>query len=136
MAERYTGPVTIESVADERPLVRTSVDNSRFEELVRQSWGKRAAGHNEPAIGFSVNAEAAKLVESRLRAAAKTIGCGVAVEIYEHDHPYAKQYNTAAGQVRVKFEARPKSNRGRKPGSTNAASTAPSAAPAKGSRKS
>ena len=127
MAERYTGPVNIEGIADEKPIQRTVVDNTKFEELVRSSWGKRAAGHQEPAIGFTVNADAAKLVESRLRAAAKSLNLGVAIEVYPHDHPLAKVHNLTPGQVRVKFEARPKSNRGRKPGSTNAEKTTVSA---------
>lgn len=126
---RYTGPVTIEAVTDDKPVQRSNVDNSKFEALVRASWDKRQSGHQEPATSFTVNKDASKLVDSRLRLAAKTLGLGIAVDIFPHDHPAVKHLALTEDKVRIKFEARPKSKRGRKPGSTTNGTTEAPAAP-------
>jgi len=119
---RFKGELTISDVADEAPIVRQNVDLTQFLAILNSSYeGFKATGKATPK-GITVPAQASQLVETRFRQAAKEIGCGLTIDVYDHLHPRGRERAIQPGQVRIVVEARAKKNTGPRP-KANAEST-------------
>ena len=123
----YKGEISLAGVTDEAPVTRTGFDFSEYQRIVEQSWAKKQAGHQQPAIGVTLPAEAVATAKTRFRqASARIDGVGVTFDEYGPDSDRGRRIGLQPGQMRLVVEAK-----SRKVVPPRKASATPAAAPAK-----